>query len=244
MSRLINIMPMAGLGKRFSNLNYKNPKPLIKINNTPMFIEASKSMPKADLNIYICNENILNSKKVKDKLHKFGIKNYSIISTSENTNGQASTCLLAKDLIRDDDIIFIHSCDSFIQFDNIKFLKQIKKNDVIVFTTKPTESHLTNINSYGWVHFNIDKINKITCKIAASKNPENDHIIVGSFAFRNKYFFLKSINSIIENKIKINNEYYLDVAINEALKLNFKVQDILVDKYMNWGTPEELEQWK
>jgi len=209
-----------------------------------MFIEASKSMPKADLNIYICNDNIFNSEKVKDSLDKFGIKNHSIISTNKNTSGQASTCLLAKDLIRDDDIIFIHSCDSFIQFNNFKFLNQIKQNDVIVFTTKPTESHLANINSYGWVHHNDNKINKITCKMAASKNPENDHIIIGSFAFRNKYFFLQSITSMIENKIKINNEYYLDIAISESLKLNFKVQEILVDKYLNWGTPKELEKWK
>ena len=244
MSRLINIMPMAGLGKRFSEENFKNPKPFININNVPMFIEASKSMPKADLNIYICNSNILKIDEVKIRLEQFGVKNYSIISTNKNTSGQASTCLLAVNLLKDDDIIFIHSCDSLIKFDKIKFLNKIKQNDVIVFTTKPTNSHLININSYGWVHHNINKISKITCKEQASKNSENDHVIIGSFAFRKKYFFLKSINSMIENKLKINNEYYLDIAISEALKLNFKVNEILVEKYFNWGTPKDLKQWK
>ena len=31
--RLINIMPMAGEGKRFRDEGYKDPKPLIKIKN-------------------------------------------------------------------------------------------------------------------------------------------------------------------------------------------------------------------
>ena len=35
-------MPMAGLGKRFSESNYNLPKPLILIKNKPMFIQAEK----------------------------------------------------------------------------------------------------------------------------------------------------------------------------------------------------------
>ena len=47
--RLINIMPMAGEGKRFKNLGYKTQKPLININGEPMFIKSAKCMPKADI---------------------------------------------------------------------------------------------------------------------------------------------------------------------------------------------------
>ena len=55
MTRIVNIMPMAGLGKRFIDNSYKLPKPLIPINKKPMFIQAAKSMPKSTLNIFICN---------------------------------------------------------------------------------------------------------------------------------------------------------------------------------------------
>ena len=81
MSRLINIMPMAGLGKRFSDLKYKQPKPFIDINGIPMFIAASRSMPDSSMNIFICNKEIVNINNVKNNLEYFGIKNYSIIST-------------------------------------------------------------------------------------------------------------------------------------------------------------------
>ena len=50
---------MAGLGSRFYESEFNLPKPLIKINKKPMFIQAAKSMPKADLNIFICNAYIM-----------------------------------------------------------------------------------------------------------------------------------------------------------------------------------------
>ena len=39
----VNVMPMAGKGERFKKSNYKTQKPLIKINNSPMFVEASNA---------------------------------------------------------------------------------------------------------------------------------------------------------------------------------------------------------
>ena len=56
---------MAGLGKRFYKSDFHLPKPLIHINNKPMFIQAAKSMPKSKLNIFICNKKIADQYKEK-----------------------------------------------------------------------------------------------------------------------------------------------------------------------------------
>ena len=39
-------------------------------------------------------------------------------------------------------------------------------------------------------------------------------------------------------------EYYLDMAVIEALNLGFNVGEIIVKKYMSWGSSEELKSWK
>jgi len=44
--RLVNIMPMAGEGKRFQEAGIQIPKPLIDIDGEPMFIKSAKCMPK------------------------------------------------------------------------------------------------------------------------------------------------------------------------------------------------------
>ena len=77
MSRIVNIMPMAGLGERFLDSKFNLPKPLIKILKKPMFIQASKSLPKSDLNIFICNKKLLekfNIKKIIANEYKKNLK--------------------------------------------------------------------------------------------------------------------------------------------------------------------------
>lgn len=240
--QVTNIMPMAGKGLRFSNSQYSRPKPFILIKKIPMFALASMSMPEGNKNIYLFLEENLNlfndGKKYLDSQNTIPIKIKKI------TNGQAQTCLLAKDFIDDDEIVFIHSCDSYINFNSQVFKKLIKDNDLIIFTNKPSKHNIKNIDSYGWVSFKNKMITNITCKNQASENPKNDRVIIGSFAFRNKKIFLDCINNLINKKIKINKEYYLDMAAREALQMKMKVQFLDVKEYISWGTPDEFERSK
>ena len=244
MSRIVNIMPMAGLGKRFLNSEFNLPKPLIKITKKPMFIEASKSMPKASLNIFICNKNLLTKFKIRKIIAKEYKKNYKIITVNRVTKGQANTCLLAEKLLKKDDKIFVHSCDSLIKYDLRDLNKKIKISDAVILTTKPNKLHLKNIKSFGWVNCKNNEIKKITCKKKASAKPGKDYVIIGSFAFKNKKFFSKSIRDLFKSKKKINNEYYMDMVISNALNKNCKISNLIVRSYTSWGTPKELFDWK
>ena len=94
-SRKINILPMAGEGIRFKNKGYTIPKPLIDIKGKPMFIRSANCMPPADLWIFICQKNILKDGLIYKYIKK-NFKNYEIIYIDYLTDGQASTCNLAK----------------------------------------------------------------------------------------------------------------------------------------------------
>ena len=67
---------------------------------------------------------------------------------------------------------------------------------------------------------------------------------MGSFFFKNLDVFINSIESVLEKKIKINNEYYLDMAIIEAICLGLKVTEVVVKNYISWGNFKELKNWK
>tara|TARA_Y100000768_G_C23986735_1_gene689344 strand:- start:2304 stop:3056 length:753 start_codon:yes stop_codon:yes gene_type:complete len=244
MTRIVNIMPMAGLGKRFLNSDFKLPKPLIKINNKPMFIQSAKSMPKSDLNIFICNKNLISNYKIQKIITKEYKKKFKIISVKRTTKGQANTCLLAEKYLKKNDKIFIHSCDSLIKYNSKDLSKKIHSSDAIILTTKPNKIHLKNIKSYGWVKCINNKISKITCKTKASLNPKKDFVIVGSFAFKNKTIFSKTIKSLFKSKKKINNEYYMDMVFSNALNKNYHLSNLIVKSYISWGTPQELLKWK
>lgn len=244
MSRIVNIMPMAGLGKRFYESIFQLPKPLIKIKKRPMFIQAAKSMPKSNLNIFICNKKLVNDYQIDKIISKKFINNFKLITVKKTTKGQASTCLLAQKFLKKNDMIFIHSCDSLIKFNFNDFKNYLKRNDGIIFTAKPNKTHIKYVKSYGWVKLDNGKIIKITCKKKASLNPKKDLVILGSFAFRNKKTFLKLTKDLIKNKQTINNEYYLDMVFKNAVEKGLKIKNINVKSYHSWGTPGELIQWK
>lgn len=244
MNKYINIMPMAGLGKRFLKSDYKSPKPLIPIKHKAMFIQAAKSMPKSLLNIFICNEKLVKNYKIKNILNKEYNNKFCLITVKKLTNGQANTCFLAKSILSKKEKIFVHSCDSLIKYDKLKLDKKLQSFDALILTTKPNKIHLKNINSYGWVSMNKNKITNITCKKKASNTPSKDRVIIGSFVFGSKKIFVNMLKNLFKSRKKINNEYYIDMAFRNALKENFKIANFTVSSYVSWGTPEELKKWE
>ena len=74
----INIIAMAGIGKRFKEKNFLQPKPLIEIKKKPMFYYAAKSLPKSNQYIFISNIKLKNYLSFKHIIKKH-FKNNKII---------------------------------------------------------------------------------------------------------------------------------------------------------------------
>jgi len=238
----VNIIAMAGSGQRFIDKNFKTPKPLIIINNKPMFYYASKSLPPSNKNIFICKKKITFNSKFKYYLSKFFAKN-KVIDIKKKTNGQATTCKKASKYLKDDDIITYGSCDYSFNFNIKKFNQLIKFNDLIVFVNKPKIENIINFKEYGWVKKERNNfIQRIKCKNKISNKPQNDYVIIGCFTFKNKKIFHHCYNEMVKKKDKINNEYYMDIVAKYALKLKYNVKYILVKNFKSYGNPRELTQ--
>lgn len=240
MKRKVNIMPMAGDGKRFKDSGYKIIKPLIKKKEIEIFIHSAKSLPEADFWIFIIRKEH-NINGVFEKIIKKYFKNYKIILTAKKTEGQASSCLLAKRYLRFDDSISVCSCDIKFKINKIKYYNLLRNSDAVIFTTNQNKIAIKNPHQFGWVKIRSNKIKNITCKKKASTEPRKDLVIIGAFGFKNKNIFLNSIDNIIKKNIRINNEFYLDIVIRNMFKSNFKISNLMVKNFSSFGTPIELE---
>ena len=238
--RKINVIAMAGSGQRFINQKFKTIKPLIIIGNKPMFYYATKSLPVSKKNIFICSKKVTSDNKFKHYINKF-FKNSKVVKIKKKTNGQATSCKLASNYLKDDDIVTYGSCDFSFNFDEKKFNQLIKSNDLIVFVYKSKNENIINYTEYGWLKKEKNNsVKKISCKKKVSNNPKNDYVITGNFTFKNKKIFHRCYNEMIKQKYKINNEYYMDMVAKCALNLDYKVKYLLVKDYQNFGTPREL----
>lgn len=238
----ITVIPLAGRGSRFVKEGYKTPKPLLEISGKPMIIQAARSLPNTKTNIFVT---------LKEHLKNFPLKNIledeftdcQIVSINEVTEGQAITCSLGLKELDNEASLLIAATDNGMIYDQVKYQKLIndKNVDAVVFTFKHHISSKTNPQMYGWVKNDKNNAVSISVKAPISKDPYNDHAIVGTFYFKKVKFFRKALESLIIKGDRINGEYYVDSLMGELIELGLNVKVFEVEDYICWGTPNDYE---
>ena len=243
MKKTICIMPMAGKGERFKKHGILMSKPLINIDGKPMFLKSSQTFSRFKNWIFIAKENFKNQKKFLKSMKSF--KKKKILFLKKNTSGQASTIFKAKNLINNNEIVIIHSCDLNFNFNLSELAKKIKIFDILIFTSNSNKFQKLHQKEFSWVRkiVNTNEV-EISCKKKFKNSKINNRVLVGSFVFRNKQILINSINLIFKKKLKIKNEYYLDMAAAKSKLLGYKVGEILVKDYTSWGSFNELTNYK
>jgi len=56
--------------------------------------------------------------------------------------------------------------------------------------------------------------------------------------------FLDSVKRMKERNATINDEYYVDTAINDAIAMGLRCAILEIDSYICWGTPDDLNTFK
>lgn len=243
------LIPMAGSGSRFKTEGYSLPKPLILVDNEPMIVRATKSLPLGSSHYFVCQKEHLNSWPIESILKSTFI-NTTVIPINNLTKGQAVTCLIAKKFINNTEELFIGACDNGIIWDKNKFEleKQNPNIDAIIWSFRNNPTVLNNPNAYGWAKTDNDNnLIYISCKTQISTKPLNDHAIIGAFWFRQGKNFVAASEQMIKKNITINNEFYVDTIFNEFESLGLKAKIFEAEQYICWGTPTDLktyEYWK
>jgi NDP-sugar pyrophosphorylase family protein len=243
---MINLIPMAGLGTRFSEAGYKLSKPLIPVSGKPMILKVIEDLPPADKWIFVMRKEHI--EYGVDKLIKTKIPHAIIISVDKTTEGQACTCLLAENFLDPEEELFIASCDNGFLHNQKKFneLKEKENLACIVWTFTQRESLRKSPSSWGWYKLEEDglTIKDISIKVPISNNPYNDHAVVATFYFKKAKYFIDFSKTMIEKNYRVNNEFYVDV-LPKFLRENGMTSVIFdVDLYVGWGKPDDLHDYE
>lgn len=240
------LIPMAGAGSRFVEEGYTTPKPLLEVLSKPMVVQAMDALPGAGNEIFICRDFHITDYQIDTKLKQY-YPEAKIIQVSELTQGQASTCLLAKDLINNNEELVIGASDNGMIYDAVMFESMKQDYDALVFSFRNNQCVVAKPQQYGWIKTNGTDVIAVSVKKAISDNPINDHAIVGSFWFKQGSLFVAAAEAMIKADTRINNEFYVDEAINNLVAMGKKVGVFEIDYYICWGTPNDyrsFEYWQ
>ena len=227
---------MAGLGLRLAKHGYKEPKPLIRILGKPIVEWAIETIGDEGNFIFCCSQKHIKQYQL-EKLLKQKIPNCKIISIDHHTEGTAKTILEAKDLIDNDEELFISDSDHYILWNKVQFNEQVRTSliDACVFVfpenQKSKDYSYVKIDEKGLVIESAEKIpiSKIAC--------------AGMHYFRRGSDFVKYAEIMIEKEHRFNNEFYVTPVYNELAKHGKKIMTFPILKKWALGSQEEINQF-
>lgn len=226
------VIPMAGLGSRFTQAGYTFPKPLIEIKGKPMIQIVSENLNVEANFIYIVQKEHRQKFNLDSFLNLIS-KNCSIIEVDGLTEGAACTTLLAKDLIDNDSPLLLANSDQFIEWNSLDFFYKMNEenNDAGILTFDSIHPK--------WSYVKLNKDNCV-CEVA-EKKPISNLATVGIYYWKKGSDYVKYAEQMIEKNIRVNNEFYVCPVFNEAIADGLKIKTYNIKSMWGLGTPEDLE---
>lgn len=247
------LIPMAGAGSRFTKAGYKLHKPIIPISSrysnakVPMVVAAVEDLPieadsSADDLIFVVRDFHQNDGVCATILERFPKARF--ITIDALTEGQASTCLLARDFIDNDSPLLIAACDNGMDFNKQLFTQMANEADAIIFTFRHNEAVLEKPEAYGWIKTQNDRAIGVSIKKPISDTPMEDHAVVGTFWFKHGHDFVAASDQMITENDRVNGEFYVDQMLKYLINNGADVRVLEVERYLCWGTPEDYENYE
>lgn len=247
------LIPMAGAGQRFADAGYRVHKPAIPTidrydgREKPMVVCATKDLPgvaEDGSNVIYVDRTFHREDGVEDAIRAYYEK-AQFITVDRLTEGQACTCMLAKDSLDPEAELLIAGCDNGMDIDGAAFEETKRTCDCIVFTYRHNEAVLQNPNAYGWMLADGEgNITGTSIKKAVSDTPMEDPAVVATFWFKRAKVFLEATEKMIRENDRINGEFYVDQTVKHVLDLGYRAKIFDIDRYVGWGTPADYEGYQ
>lgn len=229
---MIILIPLGGIGKRFSDFGYSDPKPLIKVNGKEIIfwvLENLKIRPKDK--IYIAYNPLLEQYNF-EKIISNRDKRVNFFKLPKNTNGPVQTVdYFLNEISSYKEKILLIDGDTFYQKDIIKTFYKKKNSAILSFK----DNNINPIYSY------IKIKNKLVSEIAEKKK-------ISENANTGAYFF-SSVNILqiyIKRALKkYSSKSYISDVYKEMIKDKIKIEalKISINDFKCLGTPEQVRNF-
>lgn len=236
------LMPMAGRGARFIEGGFATPKPLIMVEEQPMFLKALSSLApilqgidKVNFRLtVIIQDEHQTAFGLGDKI-KEAAPGCGVILLMEVTRGAVETCLMAQDLFSPQEALLILDCDLWFKSDNyFHLLRSILngKSDLAAALLY----FKSNNSRYSYADIVGGEVLRTAEKVVIS-----NYALAGSWFFSCTDIFLMAAHALLNNPISSElKEYYVSLLYNYIIAEGYSVGAAEIDEYKSFGTPLEL----
>ncbi len=239
------VIPMAGLGQRFTDAGYETPKPLVQVSGKPMALQALADLPTSERQSFVLRSDMPGVSEIVAQLES-SCGDPVVTVVPDVTDGQAITSLIGLDALARSNRtaeapITIGACDSGMIYDSLALdaLMEDSAIDLIVWAVRGHVSAVRQPQMFGWLDEVDGRVSGVSVKEPLS-DPQTDPIVIGVFTFRSASDIRRCVERLVARDGRVNNEFYLDSCITDAVEAGLRVELFEVDHLFSWGTPDEL----
>ena len=238
------VIPMSGVGNRFVEAGYKDPKPLIVIDGKPIIEHVCDLFPGEDKFTFICNAKHLAETNMREVLLRIK-PNANVIEIPNHKKGPVYAVYLVENLIDDDEEVIVNYCDFGAYWDYADFLKHTRDRnaDGAVPAYKRFHPHMLGTTNYAFMRDDKQWMLEIKEKEPFTNNRMNEYASDGTYYFKKGSYVKKYFNEIMQKDINLKGEYYVSLIYNLLVEDGLKVSIYDVQHMLQWGTPQDVEEY-
>lgn len=226
------VMPMAGKGQRFRDAGYTVPKPFIDVHGVCMYRRAlAPFVTELDRVILITQDDHRPHFEAEpDYLHPS-----NKVFLNHQTEGAVCSVLAARAFIDNDEPLLIVNSDQLMRFNRFNWtvLANNTHAEGIIFTFLASGSK--------WSYAQLGPSLNV-CQVA-EKVEISPFATCGAYWWRHGSSFCAAADAMIEDNLRVNNEFYVAPVYNKAIEEGYLVLPFHVDEMISLGTPELLESY-
>ena len=235
---------MSGVGSRFMEAGYQDPKPLIVVDGKPIIEHVCDLFPNEDKFTFICNSKHLSETNMKEVL--LSIKpNANVVEIPNHKLGPVYAVSLIQDLIEDDEEVIINYCDFGTYWDYEDCLKHTRNRDAdgAIPSYKKFHPHMLGSTNYAFMRDDKQWMLAIKEKEPFTDNRNEEYASNGTYYFKKGSYVKKYFKELMDKDINLKGEFYVSLIYNLLVNHALKVSIYDVQHMLQWGTPQDVEEY-
>lgn len=239
------VIPMSGIGKRFIDAGYPDPKPLIEVDGKPIIEHVVNMFPGEENFTFICNGDHLRTTRMREILQRIAPKG-RIVEIPPHKLGPVYAVTAVMDAIADDEEVIVNYCDFSCYWDYQGFLRHTRERnaDGAVPAYRGFHPHMLGTTNYAFMRDEDQWMLAIKEKAPFTDNRMQEYASSGTYYFKRAADVKKYFRQAIDTDLSLNGEFYVSLVYNLLKADGLSVSIYEIEHMLQWGTPQDLQEYE
>jgi NDP-sugar pyrophosphorylase family protein len=237
------VIPMTGVGQRFVDAGYQELKPLIQIAEKTIIEHVLNMFKTADKVVCIVSENHAQRNNLISEILRLR-PDALIKQISAHKLGPGHAILEAQEFIEQSLPTLVAYCDWGGEWNIQEMLNQLTNHSGSILTYTGFHPHMMRSTKFAYVRKSGDLVIDIQEKESFTDSPMDEEASSGCYGFATGALLIDELRTQIARNENLNGEYYISLTYKNMLRNNKHVGTVLMKKFYQWGTPEDVQDWE